>query len=117
MALLRRAGALLLIALAAFPAGARASPAFDLAVDPRFELLGVVRQLAGLGQTDPRAGEYRERVEKRFAAFRGHPAVALYKDLASRADSEEAAATILIYYSNPPELALKDADADRKSVV
>lgn len=104
--------ALLLLALAAFPAGAQTSASFDIAVDPRFELLGVVSQLAGRARARDASAEYRERVEKRFGALRGHPAVALYGDLVSRGSREEAVATIPIYYSNPPELALKDTNAD-----
>lgn len=101
-----------MLALSALPAAALATAAFDLSVDPRFELLGVVRQLSGHGREDDGSAEYRRRVEKRFGAFRGHPAVALYADLASSRAREEAAATILIYYTNPPKLALKDQNAD-----
>ncbi len=110
--LLRRAGAILLLALAALPAGAGAPASFDLSVDPRFELLGVVQQLSGSLPADAYAAEHRERVEKHFGAFREHPAVALYRDLASISAREEAAVTALIYYSDPPELALKDRNAD-----
>jgi hypothetical protein len=109
---LRRTATILMLALAAPTAGALAPAAFDLSVETRFELLGVVRQLAGHGRADAGSAEYRERVEKRFGAFRGHPAVALYADLASSPSREEAAATILLYYTNPPELALKDRNAD-----
>lgn len=104
-----RAGGLLVLALAALPAGAAA---FELGVDPRFELLAVVRRLSGAPPADDGAGEYRDRIEKRFGALRGHPAVALYRDLAARPAREEAAATILLYHTAPPELALKDPDSD-----
>lgn len=109
---LSRAGTIFLLALAALPAGAGAPAAFDLTVDPRFELLGVVQQLSGRLPADAYAAEHRERVEKRFGAFRDHPAVALYRDLAAIDAREEAAVTTLIYYSDPPELALKDRNAD-----
>lgn len=105
-----RAAGLLLLALASLPAGAAAPASFVLGVDPRFELLAVVRQLSGgAGEGDP---AYRERVEKRFGALRAHPAVALYRELAATPAREEAAATILLYHSDPPELALKDPDSD-----
>ncbi len=98
-----RAAALLTLALAVCPAG---GSSFDIAVDPRFELLGVVSQLAGRGRAVAGFEEYRARVAKRFDAFRGHPAVELYKGL-----DEQAVATILIHYTAPPELALKNRDA------
>lgn len=106
----RRAAALtaLLLALAA---PLRAATA-EVAVDPRFELLGVVRQLAGLGSAGRGVEEYRARVEKRFGPFRSHPAVALYKDAAASPAGEEATTTILLYFSAPPELRLLDRDAD-----
>jgi len=108
-----RACAALVLALAAAASSASAAaPAFTVSVDPRFELLAVVRQLSGEGAADAGASAYRERIEKRFGAFRGHPAVALYRDLAASPSREEAAATIPIYLTDPPELALKDADAD-----
>lgn len=105
-----RACAAFVLALAASAAAAPAS--FTVSVDPRFELLAVVRQLSGEGPADPGAAAYRERIEKRFGAFRGHPAVALYRDLAADPLREEAAATIPLYLTDPPELALKDPDAD-----
>lgn len=107
-----RACAALVLALAAASASAAAPASFTLSVDPRFELLAVVRQLSGEGAADPGAPAYRERIEKRFGAFRAHPAVALYRDLAADPSREEAAATIPIYLTDPPELALKDPDAD-----
>lgn len=104
--------AILLLALAAFPAGASAPASFAVTVDPRFELLGVIQQLSGKARAAPAAASYRERVDKRFAAFRDHAAVALYRDLVENPSREEAAATILMYYTNPPELALNDRNAD-----
>jgi len=91
-----------LLALAALPA---AASSVDLAVDPRFELLAVVAQLAGRRTADPA-------VEKRFGAFKEHPAVALASDLLSGAGREEAVTTTMIYLTEPPALALKDKDAD-----
>lgn len=100
---LRRAGTIFLLALAAVPA--RPS-SLDLSVDPRFELLGVLRELAGPGSAD------KTLVEKRFGAFRAHPAVELARGLLADPGREEAATTAMLYYSDPPELALKDSDAD-----
>jgi len=104
--------AILVLALAAFPAGARTPASFDVSVDPRFELLGVVQRLSGRARADDAAAGYRERVDGRFAAFREHAAVASYRELASIASREEASATILLYYTDPPELKLKDKNAD-----
>ena len=108
----RRAGTLITLALAASSAAAGAPAALELSVDPRFELLGVVRHLSALSPAGGADEDYRGRVEKSFGSFREHPAVSLYKDLAARESRAEALATILIYYTNPPELALKDPDAD-----
>lgn len=99
----------LLLALSA--ATASAAPV-DVAVDPRVELLAVVRQLAGRGAPQSATGDYAARVEARFARFRSHPAVALYRDLALNPARAEAAASLPLYYGPPPELALKDPDAD-----
>ncbi|MBI2385558.1 MAG: DUF4932 domain-containing protein [Elusimicrobia bacterium] len=107
-----RARAVLVFTLAAVSAASAAPASFTLSVDPRFELLAVVRQLSGEGKADAAASAYRERIEKRFGAFRGHPAVALYRDLAAAPSREEAVATIPLYLTDPPELALKDPDAD-----
>lgn len=104
-----RAGALFVLALAALPA---AGASLEAKVDPRFELVCVVRQLSGRARLDAGAAEYRARVERAFAAFREHPAVVLYRDLAADPAREEALATLPIYYTDPPELALKDPDAD-----
>lgn len=104
--------AILLLSLAAFPAGAQPPASFDVTVDPRFELLGVVQHLAGRARADAVSAGYRERIDARFGALRAHAAVDLYRDIVSTASGEEAAATILIYYTDPPELTLKDKRAD-----
>ncbi len=90
---------------------APAPAAYELAVDPRFELLGVVRQLAGRGGAIAGAAEYRDKAESRFSPFRGHPAVKSFEALSSEGSREAALATVLIYYSPPPELALLDKTA------
>lgn len=98
--------------LALLLAANASAAAYAPAVDPRFELLGVVSHLAGRGRAEADTAEYRARIDKRFAAFRAHPAVELYKAIAARPFREEASATLLIYYTEPPELRLKDKDAD-----
>jgi hypothetical protein len=103
------AGAALLALALAAPAGA--APV-EIAVDPRFELLGVVQQLAGLAREGADTAAYRKAIDLRFARFRGHPAVELYRDMASSPAREEASAVILLYFTAPPELKLKDKDAD-----
>jgi hypothetical protein len=100
--------ALLALGLAA-SAGAAS---FDVSVDPRFELLGVIEHLAGLDRADAQNAAYRESVDRRFAKFKDHPAVALYRNLGASESRVEAVATIPIYFSAPPELALQDKEAD-----
>jgi hypothetical protein len=98
---------------AAAPAHAPAAqPKHDIAVDPRFELMGVIRQLSGLAKAGEGDADYRRRIDARFAAFRAHPAVELFKDLCATPVHEETCATILIYFGDPPELRLKDKAAD-----
>lgn len=104
----RRAWALVALALAALPA---AGASLEARVDPRFELVSVVRRLSGRAGPGGGAAEYVARIEKRFGAFREHPAVVLYRELAADPAREEALATLPIHYTDPPELALKDPDA------
>lgn len=106
-----RAAAAALAALILLARPGRAAT-FDPKVDPRIELLGVVTELAGLARSDPESAEYRARIDRRFARFRGHPAVELYRELGASPSREEATATILLYFTDPPELALKSSDAD-----
>lgn len=77
-----------------------------IAVDPRLELLGVVQRLAGLEKAEPDDAEYARLVDRRFGPWRGHPAVKLYADLA--AGPGDPLGVVLLYYTDPPELALKD---------
>lgn len=83
-----------------------------VAVDARFELLGVVARLAGAETAGAAADAYRQRIDKRFAPFRDHAAVRLYKQLAAEPTGAETLSTFPLYFSDPPALALKDADAD-----
>lgn len=83
-----------------------------VAVDARFELLGVVARLAGAEPEGTATDSYRQRIDKRFGPYRGHPAVALYKRLAAEPAGAETLSTFPLYFSDPPELALKQADAD-----
>ncbi len=83
-----------------------------VSVDARFELLGVVARLAGADSAAGATDAYRQRIDKRFASFRGHPAVALYKRLAAEPSGAETLATFPLYYSDPPELRLTDPNAD-----
>jgi hypothetical protein len=88
-------------------AGASAAP--EIAVDPRLELLGVIQRLAGRETFSPEDAAYARAVDARFGPFRGHPAVRLYAELAAGPD--DPLGVILLHYSNPPELALKDPEA------
>lgn len=98
----------LLAGLLALPA---AAAPLEVAVDPRFELLGVVRRLVGAAP-DVRDEGYAKEVDARFAPWKDHPAVALVRELASTPAGEESIATLPIYYTDPPALALRDPEAD-----
>jgi hypothetical protein len=54
-----------------------------LSVDPRIELLSIVQYLAGYRPITELASAYRARVDSTFAGFRGHEAVALFRDMAA----------------------------------
>lgn len=90
--------------LAALCSAASAAP--EIAVDPRLELLGVVQRLAGREAFPPDDAEYARLVDERFGALRGHPAVRLYAELG--AGPFDPLGVVLLHYSDPPELALKD---------
>ena len=75
-------------------------------VDPRIELLGVVQRLAGREAFPPEDAEYARLVDDRFGRWRGHPAVRLYAELA--AGPFDPTGVVLLHYSDPPELTLKD---------
>lgn len=95
---------------AATAASAPAPSSFEIVVDPRFELLGVLYQLSGRGSRASATAGYRKRVLRRFRPFRRHPAVAAFKEVLSDSELEEAAATFPIHFSNPPELTRLDAE-------
>lgn len=85
-------------------APALAAPPPEIAVDPRLELLGVIQHLAWAPPGAP-ADPYLAQVEKRFAAFRDHPAVSLYARAVRQAP--DAYGILLLYYGPPPELRLQ----------
>lgn len=87
-------------------------PALDIAVDPRFELIGVLRLLAGSDRKSAGTEAYRERARRRFAPFRDHAAVKTLRAFLARGTRAEALATLPIYYSPPPELALRAKESD-----
>ncbi len=89
------------------PAVLRAAP-LEVSVDSRIELLAAVSYLAGTAREGADVAAYRAELEKRFGSLRGHPAVSLYRTLASEPGGEEACATFLLYYGPPPELTLLD---------
>lgn len=98
----RAAAAILL--LAALRTAAAAAPV--IAVDPRIELLGIVQRLAGREAFPPEDAEYARLVDERFGRWRGHPAVRLYAE--AFAGPFDPLGVVLLYYSDPPELALKN---------
>lgn len=101
----RAAAALLLLATL----GSAAAAAPEIAVDPRLELLGVVQRLAGREAFAPGDAEYARLVDERFGRWRDHPAVRLYSELG--AGPFDPLGVVLLHYSDPPELALKDPGA------
>ncbi len=100
------AAALAVLLLARSAAAAPAAPA--IVTDPRIELLGVVQLLSGERPDLPGDAAYRRAVEARFGAFRGDPAVAMYRERARRLGRNEGSGIILLYYTDPPALALRD---------
>jgi hypothetical protein len=99
----KRALAVLIVCVLAGPLSAAS---FDISVDPRFELLGVLYTLAGRGRSGDAV--YRKAVEKRFKPFRGHSVMKTFKGLVARSSRAEAVATLPVHYSPPPELELLD---------
>lgn len=81
----------------------------QVSIDPRLELLGVVQRLAGRSVVAPDDVAYAREVDRYFGPWRDHPAVRLYAEIA--ADDWDPLGVILLYYSPPPELALKDPEA------
>lgn len=91
----------------AVPAAAASSS--RIFVDERVELLGVVQYLAAQ-EPDPLGdGAYRDAVERRFGALRGHAAVKLYAQAARRPAGENLG-ILLLYFSAPPALRLTRGD-------
>jgi hypothetical protein len=88
------------------PAPAAAAPAID--TDPRIELLGVVQLLSGERPDLPGDAAYREAVLARFSRYKDSPAVALYRAELRRRGRDDGSAIILLYYTAPPALALRD---------
>lgn len=86
-----------------------AAAAPQIAVDPRLELLGVVQRLAGQEKAPPDDAAYARLVDERFGPWKGHPVVRLYADLAK--GPGDPLGVILLYYTDPPALALKDPSA------
>jgi len=74
--------------------------------DARHELLGVVQLLSGRRAEVPLEPALERKVRQRFAAFRDHPAVALYAEACLRPGGD-ACGVQLLYYSQPPELKLE----------
>jgi hypothetical protein len=54
-----------------------------LNVDPRLEVLSIVQYLAGYRPITELASAYRARVDTAFAGFRGHGAVAMFRDMSA----------------------------------
>lgn len=96
---------LILSAALAVAAAAPAAASSAYASDPRVELLGVVQYLSGERPDLPSDDKYRAEVEKSFADFRSHAAVARWRDEARRLKRMDGRAIDLLYFTDPPELA------------
>lgn len=90
-----------MIAALLLAASAAAAPAY--VSDPRVELLGVLQLLAERRPELPADPAYRAAAEKAFAPFKGHPAVALYREAADSPRGDTLAVTLL-WYGEPPAL-------------
>jgi hypothetical protein len=86
---------------------ASAAPAPAYASDPRIELLGVVQYLSGERPELPSDDAYRKAVEGAFGRWRGHPAVALWREDSRRLGGMNGRGIDLLYCTDPPELARK----------
>ncbi len=100
------AAAVLLFVSNVFAAPAPAARPEAFTVDARIELLGVLQELAGVRPDLPVDPEYHKAVLGRFARYRKHAAVTLYKELAA-APGGEGLAIALLWCTAPPELALR----------
>jgi len=102
------AGIVLLIAIATWPAKARAGSEVRVTVDPRLALLDVVQFLASderPGSRDPDG--YRARVRSAFGRYRTHPTVRAWRELQRRGFGEEAIPALAAHLSDPPQLAVR----------
>lgn len=104
---MRAAGLALLLAAwgacAGAPAAAAAPSTLELGCDARVDVLGVVQALAGWRAEEPRLPHSMADLEKRFAAYKVHPAVRRYKATAERLNGDEPYILILAALSDPPE--------------
>ncbi len=78
-------------------------------VDPRVELISIVQLLANDTLPDGFETDYEREVRKHFSGFRNHVAVQIYRQLSEdkRRLDFGSAAEILMYFSPPPQLALR----------
>ena len=79
----------------------------EISTDPRIELLGVVQSLAGARGTGAAARPWDRALERRFGRWRGHAAVAAYRDCVEKHAGEESFALILLFLTDPPGLEWK----------
>jgi hypothetical protein len=80
----------------------------QIGVDPRIELLSVVVQLSDralCGKPLRNDSPYARRVAERFAPFRDHVAVTLFRELRDQGFGCDAPVNAVLYLSAPPELA------------
>lgn len=96
---------LLALLLGALGAPAAQAAALELRCDPRVDLLGVVQVLAGRRKGQVPLPPGLAELPKRFAAWRGHPAVKGYERVVSRGGGKEPLVLLLSAVSDPPELA------------
>jgi hypothetical protein len=76
----------------------------EVEIDPRIELLGVVQYLAGLRRPGGGAPAEDPVLESRFARWRAHPVVGLYRVQVEKNGGEESHALIVLFLTAPPEL-------------
>jgi hypothetical protein len=80
------------------------APVISIEVDPRVELLDVVRLLAGApGVRDP-GTDYGRDVAEHFSGWSGHESVALMRELTGLGFSYDAPVTAVLHLSDPPGL-------------
>ena len=95
----------ILLLILAVPARSVLAAEPAITTDPRIELLGVVQLLSGERPKLPADEDFLAEIQKTFAPYATHPAVARYREAVKKHGANDGTGIDLLYYTNPPELA------------